>query len=365
MTHEELLEDLIRIKSYSGEEQEIASYIGNWLQERGVDSMNQDGNVVAFLAGKDRSRAFIFNSHMDTVKADDRWKTDPWVLTKDGDKIIGLGSSDMKSGLAATMLLAEKMKNPPVDLFFTYVTREEEDGSGTQKFAEWFKAQGHDKKYTDMAAIFGEPSSMKQIGIGHRGNIFVEAKSKGDSGHASRPEEIKRHAVREMMKFANALKVKAAEWHKEFSGTPFEPPTIGELTSIQAGDSPNKFPSVCVATFDVRTTPDFHKVAFNRIKVLADEMDMEIGYAFPPAPAGYTSPDEKIVKIAQKIVPNATLEVTKGSGDLGFLTDLGIKGISIGPGEKNQAHATNEFCYLGLVPQAVEIYEKILTAWAL
>lgn len=378
MTHEELLEDLIRIKSYSGEEGEIASFIGKWLQERGIDSINQEGNVVALLAGEDSSRVFIFNSHMDTVnKGDGDWRTDPWKPTAHGDKLVGLGASDMKSGLAATMLTAEKMADqgtPPVDVFFTYVTREEEDGSGTQSFAQWFKAQGHDKKYRDMAAIFGEPSSLSEIEIGHRGNIFVEAKTTGDSGHASRPDAIKRHAVREMMTFADALKEKAAEWHEEFSGTPFEPPTIGELTSIQSGvvdkdgvvtvASPNKFPQVCTATFDVRTVPAFHKVAFARIKELGDQMGVEIGYAFPPAPAGYTDPEERIVKIAQEVVPGAKLAVAKGSGDLGFLTDLGIKGISIGPGEKGQAHATNEYCYPDQIPQAVEIYSQIVKAWA-
>lgn len=382
MNHEKLLNNLIEIKSYSREEEKIRDFISGWFNERGIDSFVQDENLIVHFEGKDRTKAFIFNSHMDTVsKGDIEWKYGPWNPTKVDDKIIGLGASDMKGGMTASMLLAEQVAKKgklETDMWFTYVVREELDGSGTEKFAKWFSDNGYPQKYTDMAGIFTEPSDLKEIEHGHRGNMFLNAISEGDSGHASRPDKIKKHAVREMIKFADALQVAFIKWQKEYSGTKFEPPTVGEMTSIQAGlagkvegdkvrievESPNKFPSICVATFDVRTTPAFHKVAFGRISEVGKKYGVKIDYAFPPAPAGYTDPNEKIIKIARKIVTGSKLTVSKGSADLGFLSAHGVKAIIFGPGTKDQCHKLNEFTYPAQIPQAVDIYSQIVDAWA-
>jgi len=381
MKHIDLLEKIISIKSYSGEEDNLKDYIASWLKERKIKVIKQDQNLVFCIKGQDQSKAFIFNSHLDTVSSGSKsaWKTNPFKpLVKNG-KIIGLGASDMKAGLAASLLLAEKLAafgKPPVDVWFTYVIREEEDGAGTKSFSEWFGRKGYLKKYKDLTGIFTEPTSLKEIEYGHRGNIFFKAVVKGDSGHSSRPQFIKKHAIREMVKFADLLQENIKIWRKEFADKEFESPTIGEFTSIQAGlkiniatneiteESVNKFPSSCIATFDLRTTPAFHKVAFKKIQALAKKAGVQVSYAFSPSPAGYTSLDEKIIKSAQKVLGKVKLSVSQGSADLGFLTMNNIKAIILGPGEKDQAHKVNEYCYPDQIPQAVDIYEKIINTWA-
>ncbi len=380
--HEELLKNLIEIKSYSGEEALLRGFIARWFEQRNIASFAQEDNLVVWLEGKDTTRAFIFNSHMDTVSSGSQpWEYGPWNPQKVEDKIIGLGASDMKGGLAASMLLAEETAASgeiPVDMWFTYVVHEETDGSGTKSFADWFEKEGYVQQYDETAAIFTEPTSLKELEHGHRGNLFLRMTTEGDSGHASRPHLLKTHSVRQMIGFADLLQNKFIEWSEEFTDGKFEPPTIGEITSIQAGvankkegdhetievESPNKFPSTCIATFDIRTTPDFHEVAFERIKKLGKESGVKVEFAFPPAPAGYTDPNEKIIKIAREIVPDAELTVSEGSADLGFLTVHGVKAVILGPGEKNQAHKTNEYCYPDQILQAVDIYEQIVKAWA-
>ncbi|MDP3917843.1 MAG: M20/M25/M40 family metallo-hydrolase [Candidatus Woesebacteria bacterium] len=380
--HEKLLNDLIEIKSYSGEEEKIRDFIYGWFEEKGIESFIQDENLVVHFNGKDQSKAFIFNSHMDTVsKGDQEWKYGPWTPTIEGDKLVGLGASDMKGGLVASMLLAEKMHKkgkPQTDMWFTYVVKEEQDGSGTQSFADWFNKNGYPQKYTDVAGIFTEPTNLKEIEHGHRGNLFLKITAIGDSGHGARPHLIQKHSVREIIRFSDILQEQFTTWRKEFNDGKFEPPTVGEMTSIQAGvaikeingqkvievESPNKFPSVAVATFDIRTTPDFHKVAFDRIVNLANINGMKVEYAFPPGPAGYTDINEKIVKVATEIVKDAKLTVSKGSADLGFLTAHGIKAIIFGPGIKEQCHRVNEYTYPAQILEAVEIYNQIVTTWA-
>lgn len=382
MNNIDLLKELIKIRSYSGEEDQIRQFIAAWFKEREISCFIQDKNLVVHLEGKNKSKAFIFNSHMDTVSSGDfKWKYGPWSPTEVGDKVVGLGASDMKSGITASMLLAEQMTKkgvPLIDMWFTYVTKEEIDGSGTQSFTNWFIEEGYSKKYKELAGIFTEPTSLREIEYGHRGNMFLEAQSRGDSGHSSRPNLIKKHAVRQMIKFSDVLQSKFKMWSKEFSDGIFEPPTVGELTSIRSGvvpkemngklyikvESPNKFPSSCVATFDARTTPEFHKVAYERIVDLGKKMDIEITYAFSPSPAGFTDPEEKIVKVARNILKKPKLSISNGSADLGFLTSIGVKAIIFGPGEKDQSHKMNEYCYPDQIPQAIEIYKQIVEAWA-
>lgn len=379
MNHEKLLKSLIEIKSYSSAEDELRRYISAWFEQKGISTVEQEGNLLVRIEGKNTSKAIIFNSHMDTVdEGDEKWQFGAWNPTKVEDKIIGLGASDMKSGLAASMLLAGEYSEskPPTDLWFTYVVREEKDGLGTMSFAEWFAKNGYLKKYSDIAGIFTEPTSNKEIEHGHRGNMFIKITTHGDSGHAARPHLLEKHAVREMIKFSDLLRKNNDAWKKEFKSDIFEPPTIGEMTSIQAGvgvdssgkeievKSPNKFPSTCSATFDVRTTPDFHKVAFERIKKLGESFSAEVSYAFPPVPAGFTDPKEKIVRVTNGVVRGATLTVSQASADLGFFTAKGIKAIIFGPGIKDQCHKLNEFTYPAQIPQAVEIYKQIIKAWA-
>ena len=101
MNHEKLLRQLVEIPSYSGEEAEIRNFIKDWFEEKGIDAFVQDENLVVHFRGKDKARAFLFNSHMDTVVAGDGWNTDPFSLVKKGEKVFGLGASDMKSGIVA------------------------------------------------------------------------------------------------------------------------------------------------------------------------------------------------------------------------------------------------------------------------
>lgn len=369
MNHTDLLKALIKIKSYSGEEEEIRTYISKWFATKGIKIIAQDGNLIVHIQGLDNKKAFIFNSHMDTVSSGNTlWKYGAWNPTETENKIVGLGASDTKSGISASMLLAKKLhqnNKPPVDVWFTYVTSEETDGEGTRSFAKWFKKENLNK-YKDIAGIFTEPTSLKEIEYGHRGNLFIKAEARGDTGHGSQPELIKNHAVHEMFKFSNALARKFKLWGKEFPSSVFKTPSVGVLTSIQAGvaDSPNKFPATCTATFDIRTTPEFHKVAFERIANLGKKMNVSITNAFLPSPAGFTDPQEKIVKVTQKVIPNSKLEVAQGSADLGFLTIHGVKAIILGPGEKNQMHQVDEYCYPEQIPQAVEIYHQIIEEWA-
>lgn len=380
MEYLDLIKQLIRIKSYSGEEEKLRDFITKWFVAKGIKSFKQDQNLIAFIPGKDKTKAFIFNSHMDTVSTGEMadWKHNPFEPTEKDGKLYGLGASDMKSGLASAMLTAVEYvgKNRPlVDIWFTFVVKEEVDGSGSESFAKWFKAKGYTNKYKDLAGIFTEPTGLKEIEHGHRGNLFLIAESKGDSGHSARPQLIKKHSVEAMLKFGELLEKEFKYLPKSYLMKGFNPPSVGKFTSIWAGvrglqkggvepESANKFPAKCQATFDIRTTPTFHDCAYQLVKKIAKKTGVKVSLLYPAAQAGYVDPQEKIIREAKKEIKGLKLTLSQGSADLGFITSIGVKAIIFGPGEKKQAHQVNEYCNPKQIPQAVMFYKAILEAWS-
>lgn len=364
-----ILQELIRIPSYSGQEQDIQRYIKQQLENTGIRPFFQGDNLIAHFKGKTPSRAFIFNSHVDVVDVggESKWIHSPWSATIENGRIYGRGASDMKSGVFASMTTAITLaQNPelPCDVWFTYVVREETDGSGTKEFAEWFKREGYRDRYHEMAAVFTEPTSLTHAEYGHRGNFFIKASIDGESGHSSRPQQIKKHAILEMIKFFSDLQKKSAAWAKEFANGEFAPPTITPTAIEAISVSSNRVSPHCEAFLDLRTIPTFHQEAFDAIETLAKRQGISLSLRFPHAPSGYTDPNSRIVRELKKLVPDLKLVVSEGSADLGFLTPLGVEGVIFGPGEKKQGHTINESAPIDQILAAPLFYEKLYLAWA-
>ena len=277
----DILKDLIRIPSFSGQEKEVQLFIQKLLKSQNVKTTLQEGHLSVHLKGKDQTKAFIYNGHVDVVHVGDKskWLNDPFTPKLVGPKLYGRGSSDMKSGVAAmisTAISLSKKDVLPCDVWFTFVTCEETDGSGTLSFGNWFKKEGHLKKYKNIAAVFAEPTNLKNIHYGHRGNFFIKAKIEGQAGHSARPEKIKAQAILEMNKFITEVDKLNIVWAKKFKKSEFKSPTI-VVTSIEAkSESPNKTAEECVAVLDLRTIPNFHDKAFQTVKDVAKKYNVEM-----------------------------------------------------------------------------------------
>lgn len=353
-----LLKDLIKINSVSGNEKHIAKFIGGWLRTNGIKTIKVDNNVVAVVKGKDPKKAIILDGHMDTVSPGNlsSWKTDPFELITIGNKSYGLGTSDMKGGVATMMMVANDLikKQPPVDVWFAFVVKEELDGSGSKEFVDWFIKN---QKYDEVATVIGDTTGIDSVEIGHKGNAFVRVKFTGQSGHGSEPHLIKIQAILDASKFVLHIKDKIDKWSKKHSDTLLGSPSIA-VTGITSGDldSPNKIPSECVVQLDIRTTPKLHQN-------LKKELDGWLGnYEFvaDPAPFGWCDPKAKIIKAVLRVVPNTKVTYSQGATDQCFFTQASIPAVIFGPGEKLMAHQENEWVGEKEIERFVKIYKKII-----
>lgn len=359
MKPKDILKDLIKIESYSGNEKNKAEYIFNFAKQNGLDVEMQDGNVVIKLINNSEN-CIIFNGHMDTVKPGDlnSWKSNPFELTEVEDKLIGLGASDMQGALAVFLDLAIDLKNmnfENTDVIFTFVTMEEVDGSGTESFVKYF-TENYDYDAENCFVVLGEPTNLTSISIGHKGNIFLEIITEGDTGHGARPYEIKKNAISEMQKIIQQMFKIEKDLKSKFKSNIFGETTFG-LTGISANsETPNKFSSKCKTIWDIRTIPESHNEI---IEILKTELDAEVKVIGQNS-FSYTSPDNKFLKKLQKVTGTNKLVVSKGANDGTFFTEIGNGAVEFGPGIKSVIHSENEYIIEDNMNKSKEIYKTFI-----
>ncbi|MGH7245352.1 MAG: M20 family metallopeptidase [Candidatus Levyibacteriota bacterium] len=359
-----LLQELLQISSYSGHEEKIAKYIFSYCKKNGIDVFMQEKNVIAFIAGKNKNTAFIFNAHMDTVSYGDKnlWTYPPisnnaGVITN--GKIYGLGASDVKGSIAVLLQLLKELKQtqPATDIFFAFTTQEEIDGKGTKEFLAYFQKE-HAKQYKKISAIVSEATNASTLELGHRGDIKIKITVQGQTGHASRPKEVKNHAIFQMIEIIEEMKIFADFIEKYFSDDVLGIPTCA-LTGITSNEnSVNKIPSTCTTTWDIRTTPKLHTKLIPLLKKkLKNQMVIEEISSGPPA---IVKKDEAIVKLFQKIKPDIKLTISPGSNDMTFFIAAGIPAVTFGPGTKKVIHKENEYIEIKKMDDSFRILKKLI-----
>ncbi|MCR5347671.1 MAG: YgeY family selenium metabolism-linked hydrolase [Fretibacterium sp.] len=187
----------VQTRSYSDEEGEMAHLVEAEMKKLGYDEVwiDKTGNVIGRI-GSGTGRLIQFDSHMDTVRADD---ADAWTYPPFEGKIVdgwlwGRGSVDMKSSLCASVhgvaLARDRgwLKDKSVCVTGT-VCEEYCDGENLKHF---YKESGIRPDF----CIICEPSG-NVVTLGHKGKAQVRVTTHGVSAHGSAPEKG-RNAVYEM-----------------------------------------------------------------------------------------------------------------------------------------------------------------------
>ncbi|ANZ73901.1 BA75_01415T0 [Komagataella pastoris] len=175
---------LVSIKSLSGQEQEVVSWLADYLASRGltvelnkVEDSAERYNLYAYL-GTTRNTKVVLTSHLDTVP--------PYLPYKveEGGYIFGRGSCDAKGSVAAQVTaflnLLDEGSIKEGDVSLLYVVGEEIGGDGMRTASKTLGAKWD-------TAIFGEPTENK-LAIGHKGIALFDLKVTGKSCHSGYPE---------------------------------------------------------------------------------------------------------------------------------------------------------------------------------
>jgi succinyl-diaminopimelate desuccinylase len=143
-------------------------------------------NLVARIAGGRPGRRLVFNGHLDTfpVGEDLGWTVPPLGGVLREGRLYGRGVSDMKGGIAASMIatraLAEQRESWPGEILITLAGDEENMGSlGTRWLLDNVPQARGD------AMICGDVGSPQIVRFGEKGLLWVEIEASGSPAHGA------------------------------------------------------------------------------------------------------------------------------------------------------------------------------------
>ncbi len=180
----ELLRRLVSIDSVFPRERKIGEFLEGHLQGIGFTTRRQHISEDRFnvLAEKEGDGPCIMlYGHMDTVPPYGKWDSDPFTLREEGDRLYGLGTWDMKSGIAAILKAVER-SGRRVKVAF---------GCDEENISEGAHALVRSGFLDDAAVVIVGESGLNEKGIsgpnmitlGRRGRVDYAFEISGKSAH--------------------------------------------------------------------------------------------------------------------------------------------------------------------------------------
>ena len=350
-----------------GNEKLCAIYLGDLLETYGFsvdyyEFAESRTSLVARIEGSRGGLPLCFTGHIDTVPLGTKpWTVDPFSGEISGGKLFGRGSTDMKSGVAAFVVAVSKIAK---DLArgngaVLVITAGEETGcEGSYHLANLKGVLGQAG-----AMVVAEPSSNQPL-IGHKGALWISAKTHGVTAHGSMPEEGD-NAIYKAARAINKL--------EDFDFNVARDPLLGKPTinvgMVQGGLNVNSVPDKTEVNIDIRTTPNLDHVTVKSHleSYLGDEVEIE---PVVDVEGVLTNPnDEWMLEVfdIMSVILGAKPEVKAASyfTDASALTPAygNIPTVILGPGEAKMAHQTDEYCFIDKITESVEAYIEISKHW--
>lgn len=230
-------------------ESAIADFTSAWFADRGFEVHRLEErpgrpSVVGIHRGSGGGSSLMLNGHLDTVTLAG-YHGDPLRAELRGNQLHGRGSYDMKSGIAAMMVAAERAARRPHsgDILVALVADEEYASAGTEEVLRHFTVDG---------AIVVEPSEL-EVTIAHRGFVWFEVEIEGRAAHGSRPD-LGIDAIAKAGGFLAGLDALA----RALASGP-KHPVLGtgsvHASTIRGGEELSSYPARCAIGIERRTVP--------------------------------------------------------------------------------------------------------------
>lgn len=372
------LRDLVQTSSPSTQESAVAARIITEMERLGFRDVRTDriGNVVGWI-GSGHGPLLMLNGHMDTVRVSDgaAWSREPLGAEIEDGVLYGLGSCDMKGGLAAMIYGAKLARDAGVplkgDIIVACVVQEEPcEGLGSRVLIE------EEGIHPDWV-VLGEPTGL-DISRGQRGRIEMRLVAYGRSAHAASPR-LGENAIYTTARLVFGLELLAEQLaNDDFLG----PGTLAVTDITSSASSRNAIPDRCELIIDRRLT-----LGENETKALAEvqrviaregvRAEVEVteynatsytSYACRARecyPAWVMAEDHPLIASAVRAV-RAQLKrrprVTKWDFSTEGIYTAGVAGIptvGFGPGDPRHAHTADEHVRLADVYTAAEVYAQL------
>jgi succinyl-diaminopimelate desuccinylase len=334
---------LVDIPSESHHEAALADAVEAALRTLPHLRVERHGHTVVARTDLDRRERILIGGHLDTVPAHGNL---PHRL--ESGLLYGLGSCDMKGGVAVALALAAGVDRPTRDITYVFYECEEvaAEFNGLQMLAE-----RHPHLLDADLAILMEPSDAG-IEAGCQGTLRVDVTTTGERAHSAR-SWLGVNAIHESAQVLDRLASYSAR-RPVIDGLEYREGL--SAVGIRGGVAGNVIPDECVITVNYRFAPD-RSVAAARAHVA----EVFSGFAVvvvdeePGALPGLSGPAAADFVAAMGERPRAKF----GWTDVARFAALGTPALNFGPGDPALAHTRDEH-----VPVAqIESCERRLRAW--
>jgi succinyl-diaminopimelate desuccinylase len=319
--------ELVDIPSVSHAEQAVADLVESRVRAvPGLEVHRLGDNVVArTMLG--RSQRVVLAGHIDTVPPNGNERA-----RRDGDTLWGLGSADMKAGIAVMLELAATVPEPAVDVTYAFYACEEVDVAHNglrHLFASRPELLAGD------AAILGEPTGAV-VEAGCQGTLRVAVRLAGERAHSARPW-MGRNAIHRLAPVLE--RVAAYEGRRPvLDGCEYREAL--QAVAVRGGVANNVVPDEAVLTLNHRFAPDRGvDQAVDQVAAVVGAVDgLEVLDAAPGAPPALDHPLLAALLAGTGQPPRAKL----GWTDVSFFAARGIPAANFGAGDPAVAHSAAE-----------------------
>ncbi len=374
----EILERLVGFDSVSGKPTHgIVGYIKDYLAAHGVkaslsfDDAGERANVFATI-GPEIDGGVLLNGHTDVVPVEgQQWRTDPFTLVREGDRLHGRGSVDMKGFLACVLasvpVFSAAKLNRPVHIAFSY--DEETGGYGMPVLLESMAGKG----FRPEIVIVGEPTDMKIV-TGHKGGFEMRTEITGHEVHSCDPGKGVSAISAAMKLIAKIDELSAQRASNPVANSPYDPPyATFNVGIIEGGAARNATAGWCNFDWEYRQMPgedgtltiaEIEAFAAQELlpamKVVNASADIQIitEVAVPGL-------DDRNAAAAAAFVSAVTGINSRGvvsfGTDAGYFSDAGFSTVVFGPGSISRAHQPDEYIEVDELAQGLDFLAKVAT----
>jgi len=341
----ELTAALVDIESVSGNEAAIADLVEQALRALPLEVV-RDGNCVLARTTLGRERRVLLAGHLDTVPIADNVPS-----RRDGDRLYGCGTTDMKSGDAVLLHLAATVTDPSYDVTYLLYDNEEVEAekNGLNRLVRthrpWFD--------TDLAILM-EPTNA-QVEAGCQGTLRVAVTLGGRRAHSARGW-LGDNAIQAAAPVLATLAAYDAR-QVDIDGCVYREGL--NAVHIAGGVAGNVIPDACTVTVNFRFAPDrSQEQAFDHVREVLSSYDVTLLDSAPGALPGLSAPAAAHFIEAVGAKPMAKY----GWTDVARFAGLGIPAVNYGPGDPNLAHTREEHVEVAQIGAVADVLRRYLSA---
>jgi acetylornithine deacetylase/succinyl-diaminopimelate desuccinylase-like protein len=343
----EVLGRLVSIRSVSGQEKQACLWASDFLKANGFSVELQEvakdrWNVFA----KKGSPKAVFFGHLDTVPVAEGWTKEPFAITKEGDRLYGLGTWDMKGGVSTILDTAQQAKNMGILL----TVDEEEEGLGAMKAVS---NKNFFKGIKLLVSAEAGNTTTTYAGIGH-----ISVGRKGWKGYIIKKRLEGGHAATSGNDWV--------EWlYKAVSG-PKKSKSRIIIRNFHATSKGFSVPDLAQADLDVIVEPEERDFDFkNEISKLFKLENGSIEEHKSEHPPYSFAKDPEIMNVARIVKEFAEPRFIIGDSvadENVFAAKLGIPIVVMGPEGRNEHHA-DEWVSLKSLKEMAALYKRIADSY--